>query len=217
MNRTGIEWCDWTWNPIVGCSPVSDGCAHCYAAAISRRFHLPWGTAHFLPERLGEPAQLRKPGRVFVCSMSDLGHDAVKPEWRSAIIEAMLAAPWHTYIVLTKRPGPWLRLLPSACWAGVTIESDAPNVTSRYFTLRYWAWPRAAVTFISVEPMLSPLSLSRWSYPPQWVICGPETGTGARPCDPQWIEALAYESPCFFDKRKTGWTRREWPQGKGGE
>ena len=79
MNRTKIEWCDWTWNPIVGCSPASEGCANCYAAAIARRFGMPWGRPVFRPERLNEPQRVKKPGRIFVCSMSDIGHERVCP------------------------------------------------------------------------------------------------------------------------------------------
>ena len=212
MNKTGIEWCDYTWNPIVGCSPASAGCDNCYAAAISKRFHLPWGSAHFMPERLGQPAKVKKPGRVFVCSMADIGHETVKSVWRDEIEEAMEAAPWHTYIVLTKRPGPWLRELPPSCWVGVTIESEAPEVKARWQQLLGWGWPHAPVKFVSVEPMLGPVSF-RFAFKPDWVIAGPETGPKARPCDASWIDALAAESPCFFDKRAT-FTRREFPKGE---
>lgn len=209
MNKTGIPWADWTWNPIVGCSPASDGCANCYAAAISKRFHLPWGSAHFMPERLNQAAKVKKPGRVFVCSMADIGHETVKSVWRDEIAEAMDAAPWHTYIVLTKRPGPWLRELPPACWIGVTIESDAPAIKIRWQQLLGWGWPGAPVKFVSVEPMLGPVTF-HWSHKPDWVIAGPETGPKARPCDDAWIDTLAAESPCFFDKRDT-FKRREFP------
>jgi protein gp37 len=212
MNKTGIEWCDYTWNPIVGCSPASAGCDNCYAAAISKRFHLPWGSAHFMPERLGQPAKVKKPGRVFVCSMADIGHDTVKPEWRAEIASVMRAAPWHTYIALTKRPGPWLRDLPPSCWIGVTVESEAPEVKARWQRLLGWGWPGAPVKFASVEPMLGPVSF-RFAFKPDWVIAGPETGPKARPCEASWIDALAAESPCFFDKRVT-FTRREFPKGE---
>lgn len=69
MNRTKIPWADYRWNPIAGCSPVSAGCANCYAAAISKRFGFPWGKPVFHPERLDEPDKSKNPGRVFVCSM----------------------------------------------------------------------------------------------------------------------------------------------------
>lgn len=210
MNRTKISWCDWTWNPIVGCSPASAGCAHCYAAAISRRFGLPWGSAHFMPERLDQPSKVRKPGRVFVCSMADIGHETVKQEWRKAVYEAMRAAPWHTFIVLTKRPGTWLRDVPRAAWVGVTAE-DQGNYEARWMKLTAHVQGSGhALRFVSVEPMLGPVVLRQGWCDPEWVIAGPETGPKARRCDDAWIDALAVQSACFHDKRKD-WTRREFP------
>ena len=214
-----IPWADWTWNPIAGCSPISAGCANCYAAALSERFSLPWGEAHFFPERLGQPAKvfphfadgspdLENPYRVFVCSMADLGHETVLPKWREAVCAAMRAAPWHTYIVLTKRPGKWLESLPAATWVGVTVEERSQ--WERADSLVHWF---VGTRFVSVEPMLGPVSPSGMAGPIDWVIAGPETGPGARPCHDEWIEELAGESPCFFDKRKS-WKRREFPTKK---
>ncbi len=76
MNKSkrDYEWWTYTWNPISGCSPISEGCLNCYAGAISKRFELPWGKPVVHPERLQEPAKRRKPARIFVCSMSDLFH-----------------------------------------------------------------------------------------------------------------------------------------------
>lgn len=259
MNRTGIEWCDYTFNPIVGCSPASEGCAHCYARRMARRLaanpKLPeptrsayglaladdgreWARPACLtlrPERLCEPARVKKPARIFVCSMSDIAHPNVLPVWRTAIIDAMLAAPWHTYIVLTKRPGPWMQELPKTCWVGVTAENQARANERIPELLRY----PAAVRFVSVEPMLGPVSVRCWldrrvacgcgglcdageSCPMaehaallDWVIAGPETGRGARECRVEWIGALAEQCErarvAFFDKRQA-WLRREWPE-----
>ena len=243
MNRTGIEWCEYTWNPIVGCSPASEGCANCYARRMARRLaanpKLPVTTRFayglaladdgrewarpaclmLLPERLGEPARVKKPARIFVCSMSDLGHESVSPGRRQEVVDAMIRAPWHTYIVLTKRPGPWMRDLPKACWVGVTAENQARANERIPELLHHGAY--AEVRFASVEPMLGPVDfeglvlngvcLDRLD----WVIAGPETGRGARECRVEWIGALAEQCENagmpFFDKRKT-WLRREWPE-----
>jgi protein gp37 len=207
MNRTKIPWADWTWNPITGCSPASAGCDHCYAAAISRRFKLPWGEAHFHPERLDAPANFKTPGRVFVCSMGDIFHPTVQPGWRHEVFHAMHDAPWHTYIMPTKRPENMFR--PSVnrpnWWFGVTCETQA-DADRR--------WPIlcevSSLRFVSVEPMLGPVTFRNWAVKPDWVIAGPETGPGARPCRDEWIAELAHESACFFDKR-ANWHRREWP------
>jgi protein gp37 len=207
-NAKKNAWWNYTWNPIVGCSPASVGCDNCYAAAISGRFSLPWGSAYFMPDRLQQPEKTRTPGRVFVCSMSDLGHKTVKTEWREAIYEAMQRAPWHQYIVLTKRPGPWIGALPEGCWLGVTCETQS-LAHHRWGYVLLFAQP---VAFVSAEPMLEPITFNAWpaDLRPPWVIAGRETGPKARPCPDEWIDALAAESPCFYDKRKN-WRRREFP------
>lgn len=232
MNKTKIPWCDYTWNPIVGCSPASEGCQNCYAAALSRRFGLPWGKAHWMPERLEEPARTKKAGRIFVCSMSDLGHESVDPQWRLAIACMMMANRQHAYIVLTKRPGPWLNMFAPLAWIGVTVENQEQAEIRIPELLKI----NNALRFVSVEPMLGPVDLARVRFPSgcfenvlntdvsemaqpiigrlngiDWVIAGPETGPKARPCQDSWIDALSRHSPVFFDKRKSG-TRREFPQ-----
>jgi len=211
LSRTDIPWADYRWNPVTGCSPASPGCAHCYAAAIAHRFKRPWGKPTFHPERLAEPANTKRPGRVFCGSVTDLGHPGVQPEWRAAIAQAMRDAPWHTYIVSTKRPGLWLRELPEACWVLVTIESAF--YTPRWLALKGLAWP-GAIAGISAEPLLGPLYFPPHWPRPGWLIAGPETGPGARPCDPVWLDSLAgwasaHRIP-FFDKRPAP-TRREYP------
>jgi protein gp37 len=229
----GIGWCDYTWSPIVGCSPVSEGCSACYAEAISRRFGLPWGKAVFKPERLGEPAKVKKPGRIFVCSMSDLFHEAVETEWRDAVYRTIEDCPWHTFIILTKRPeiamrdilGQDLRrrLYPNV-WLGVTAENQARADERIPILLRI----PAAVRFVSVEPMLGAVDLTPYISGGltgggfldglSWVIAGPETGPKARLCCDSWLCDLAAqcyaEGVPFFDKRTPG-IRREWPKAKG--
>lgn len=120
-NRTGIEWTDCTWNPIVGCSRVSPGCENCYAEALagSNRLRLlpqyagltrtykdrrVWsGEVRLNETALELPLHWKHPRRIFVNSMSDMFHERVKPEWIDTILEVMAATPHHTYQVLTKR------------------------------------------------------------------------------------------------------------------
>jgi len=189
-----------------------------------------------MPERLAQPATQKHAGRVFVCSMSDIGHEGVTDDMRGSIYAAMRDAPWHTYIVLTKRPGPWLRHVPVECWVGVSVETQTQ--VYRWNELFVWADVRST-KFVSVEPMLGPVTFPEraraenwcgcgecWSkdggFPcPRplrglaWVIAGPETGAQARPFQDEWIDKLAAESPCFFDKRPIAGVRREWPDMKG--
>lgn len=116
---TAIEWTDATWNPVTGCSKVSEGCRNCYAAAFAPRLSamgqdgytdLPW-TARNAPEnvklhtdRLDQPLRWAKPRRIFVNSMSDLFHELVPFEFVDRVFAVMALAPRHTFQILTKRP-----------------------------------------------------------------------------------------------------------------
>lgn len=119
--KTGIQWTDATWNPLRGCSRVSEGCRNCYAEKVAARFSGPgapyeglaevgakgarWnGQIKLVHEHLGDPLRWRKPRRIFVNSMSDLFHEAVPFEYIAAVFGVMAAAREHTFQILTKRP-----------------------------------------------------------------------------------------------------------------
>jgi protein gp37 len=120
-----IEWTDATWNPIRGCTRVSEGCRNCYAESIAARFSGPgkpfeglakfvttpsgrearWtGKVKFIDDQLFAPLRWKKPKRIFVNSMSDLFHEGVERDHLDLIYHVMAAAHWHTFQVLTKRP-----------------------------------------------------------------------------------------------------------------
>jgi protein gp37 len=121
-DKSKIEWTDATWNPIRGCSRVSEGCRNCYAERIAARFSGPgqpyegtarrspqgeggWtGEVRFVPEVLEQPLRWKHPRRIFVNSMSDLFHENVQPEWFAKIWGVMIQSPQHTFQILTKRP-----------------------------------------------------------------------------------------------------------------
>lgn len=128
MNKTGIAWTDFTWNPVIGCSRVSPGCEQCWAehlvaTRLAKNPKLPvyrdlarvrengepqWlGTTRFLPERLEEPLKRRKPARIFVCDMSDLFHDSVTDEQLDRVFAVVAACASFDrgviFQVLTKR------------------------------------------------------------------------------------------------------------------
>ena len=120
-DKTGIEWTDATWNPLRGCSRVSEGCRHCYAETVAARFSGPgqpyegladrarsgskWtGVVRLIEAHLTDPLKWRQPRRIFVNSMSDLFHESVPDEWIDRIFAVMALAPQHTFQVLTKRP-----------------------------------------------------------------------------------------------------------------
>lgn len=108
-DNTKIEWCDASWNPIVGCTPISEGCAHCYAQGMIRRFWKSWGLPSdkpgpvFRPEKLQQPYHWRKPRRIFVCSMSDLFHESVGFDWIDRVMAVVAGNTEHTFLLLTKR------------------------------------------------------------------------------------------------------------------
>lgn len=117
QRKSGIEWTDQTWNPIRGCSKVSQGCKYCYAEAMAARFSGPgqpyekvitngrWnGDVVLVADHLADPLRWQRPRRVFVNSMSDLFHESLAFEDIAAVFGVMAAAPRHTFQVLTKRP-----------------------------------------------------------------------------------------------------------------
>lgn len=218
MNKSkhDYEWWDYSWNPISGCSPVSVGCENCYAKELSNRFGRFWGRPEFHPERLDQPQRIARPSRIFVCSVSDLFHEGAQGDaycQHGRIFEAMLRAPYHTYIILTKRAN--LAWTPKQCDSlhtilGVTGETQA-LLDERWQKIQH---VHSTQKFISVEPMLEPIRL--YDIRPDWVVCGPENGPNKRPCDPAWIDEL--EDECFvlnipfFDKRKNENRKREFPK-----
>lgn len=120
-SKTSIEWTDATWNPVRGCSRVSQGCVNCYAETIAARFsdegaafHLyadrsksgsKWtGKVALVAEHLLDPLRWRKPRMIFVNSMSDLWHENLRADDQAEVYGVMAAAWWQTFQVLTKRP-----------------------------------------------------------------------------------------------------------------
>jgi|ERR1700733_1530819 len=128
--ETGISWTDSTWNPIRGCSRVSEGCRHCYAESVAHRFSGPglayeglvqldaagkstgkWnGQIKFVAHHLFDPLKWKEPRKIFVNSMSDLFHENVTDSMLDSIANVMVLAYWHTFQILTKRPQNFHRL-----------------------------------------------------------------------------------------------------------
>ncbi len=162
MGKTSIEWATDVWNPVTGCSPVSEGCANCYAARFAKRLAGRCGypkdepfrvTLH--PERLGEPLRWRKPRRVFVASMGDLFHKDVPDEFIDEVWRVMMLARRRgsrssskpggsgyrsTTLRTLKPPVDWL---PSTGLSGTSIAVGGTTV-KRWATLRWYALARSA-------------------------------------------------------------------------
>jgi protein gp37 len=106
MAKSKISWTEKTWNPIRGCSKVSEGCKHCYAERMAARFcgEGQWtGEARFILDMLDAPLRWKKPSLVFVNSMSDLFHESLTFGQIAAVYGIIAACPQHTFQALTKR------------------------------------------------------------------------------------------------------------------
>jgi protein gp37 len=175
MATTKIEWADKVWNPVTGCTKVSEGCRNCYAELMASRF---WGDRKFTdvkihPERLGQPLDWGKPTRVFVNSMSDLFHKDVPFQFIDSVFHIIRVADRHTFLILTKRPEIMLKFIEwqkkntvrldwenahKNIWLGVSVENQ--KTADERIPLLLQA--PAAVRFVSCEPLLGPVDL--WKF-----------------------------------------------------
>lgn len=211
---------------MTGCTKLSAGCDHCYAAVVAHLKTRDVYLAHwpmrdtiearsdpfaprFWESRLDQPLRWKDPKRIFVNSMSDVFHAQFGIEYIRRVFEVMVRASWHQFQVLTKRPERALRLAdrlpwPANVWIGTSIEDM--RVARRADALRQIP---AAVRFISAEPLLGPLDhLDLTSI--HWVIGGGESGPHFRHCDPDWVRGLrdlcTQSSVPFFFKQWGGFT-----------
>lgn len=225
---TKIEWAEETWNPIVGCSKVSPGCDNCYAEGMANRLagipqatnkysNVIWdgkwsGTTSFDESALEKPFQWKKPRTIFVSSMGDLFHSTISFKSISKVFSVTQKCPQHTFLILTKRPATMWRYFQHVgithpylnVWLGVTAENQEQADKRIPILLSI----PAAKRFVSIEPMLGPISF-RWAKWKElnreqggitneldglrmldWVICGGESGPGARPMHPYWARLI---------------------------
>jgi protein gp37 len=188
-----IEWTETTWNPVTGCTKLSAGCKHCYSERIALRLQGAGqsryrnGFGLTLQEDIAElPLRWRKPRLVFVNSMSDLFHEDIPADYIRRVFSTMVRARQHTCQILTKRAERLAELAPSLpwpenVWMGVSVENE--RYTWRIDHLR--AVP-ARVRFLSLEPLLGPLSDLDFTGI-KWVIVGGESGPGARRMKEDWV------------------------------
>lgn len=210
-DKTKIEWTDATWNPVRGCSRVSEGCRNCYAEGVANRFkgeNQPYegliartgqwnGEIKFIENGLFQPLRWRKPRMIFVNSMSDLFHENLHIEYIAKIFAVMYLAHWHTFQVLTKRAERMHEILNNPffhdlvlnaalqyrknirlkdtgvsisdptrfphknVWLGVSVE----NQETANQRVQWLMDTPAAVRWVSAEPLLGPVDLTRIIYP----------------------------------------------------
>lgn len=215
MSQSKIEWTDKTWNPVTGCTKISEGCLHCYAATMASRlkgmgkqkykdgFQL---VTH--PESLKEPMNWHKPCDIFVCSMGDLFHRDVPFEFIDQVFFTIAQTPHHRYQILTKRAERMFeyfqtRKVPDNVWLGVTVECQSSKKRIDYLRLI-----PAKIHFLSCEPLLESLGILCLDNI-EWVIVGGESGPLARPMKEEWILEIKKQVECqgsaFFFKQWGTW------------
>jgi protein gp37 len=215
LNKSSIEWTDFTWNPVTGCR---HGCRYCYARGIARRFpdKFPRGfKPHWRPERLGQPEKRKKPAKIFVCSMADLFGDWMPRAEIQSVIDRAPRSPQHTFQFLTKNPKRLAEFRwPENCWVGATVTDSASmeEASKAMFAVS------APVRFVSAEPLLGGVPFFSFWWIPDWVIVGAQSGPGAPP-PPEGAAARltvrcdSYSIPVFHkDNLGPEFTRREWPR-----
>jgi protein gp37 len=217
--KSTIEWTESTWNPVTGCTKISQGCKHCYAERMAERLQA-MGQPNYRngfrltlqPRMLELPLRWKQPQRIFVNSMSDLFHKDVPLDYIRQVFDVMRKAHWHRFQILTKRAdrlaelNPYLEW-PENVWMGVSVE-DSKHV-DRIDDLRRTG---AKLRFLSLEPLLGPLrGLNLQGI--DWVIVGGESGPGARPIQESWI--LEIRDQCrqagvaFFFKQWGGQNKKK--------
>jgi len=197
-DNSKIEWTDATWNPVRGCTKISDGCKNCYAYAFAERWRGIKGHPFekgfdvvLVRDNLDIPIKWKRPRMIFVNSMSDLFHEKVPDEFIKQVIQVMLRARQHIYQVLTKRPErmrdflqknfPNMELHPHIWW-GVSVENKRQGLP-RIDILRETP---AALRFLSCEPLLEDLGPMNLSFI-DWIIV--VQGAGYSSCQPSRINS----------------------------
>lgn len=198
MSKTKIAWTERTWNPVTGCTKISEGCRHCYAETMAKRLqgmgqkrYANGFTLTLHPEALSEPMKVKEPSMFFVCSMADLFHFDVPMDFIHKVFSIIKATPQHTYQVLTKRANlmhQYFTLegcVPENVWIGVTVENEMAK-ERMYYLKEIKETCCAPVTFLSCEPLLGDLDALDLSGI-DWVIVGGESGPQARLILQEWV------------------------------
>lgn len=193
QDNTDIEWADWSWNPVTGCL---HGCPYCYARNIA--FEIYPDEVGFSPtiwpDRLTAPNNQKVPKgaagnvsqkNIFTCSMADLFGRWVPAEWIERVLAEVAANPQWNFLFLTKFPKRMSEFsIPDNAWMGTTVDLQArvANAEKAFDGLK------AAVRWLSIEPMIQPLKFSRLDLF-DWIVIGgasPSKAVDGTPDTPAW-------------------------------
>ena len=217
MATSKIEWTEFSWNPVTGCTKVSPGCKNCYAESLAKRlrtmhvrgYEMPFIEVRELPDRLDQPRHRKSSTVYFVNSMSDLFHEKVSFKFIDKVVSVIRDTSHHTYQVLTKRPQRMARYfahreVPPNMWLGVSIEDKKYGLPRIPILCKISTQQR----FLSVEPLLEDLGTINLDGI-HWVIVGGESGYKARPMDKTWVisirEQCREQKVPFFFKQWGRW------------
>ena len=217
--NTKIEWTERTWNPVTGCSKISEGCRNCYAEKMAARLQKMGnpryknGFAVTLHEDLlNIPLKWKKPSKIFVNSMSDLFHEDIPFEYIQKVFRIMNLANQHVFQILTKRAERMVELAPYLSWApniwmGVTVEDN--DNKGRIDLLRQVP---ANVRFISFEPLIGKVNEPDLTNI-DWAIVGGESGSSSRPIEIEWVlhlkEVCELHDVAFYFKQWGGKNKKK--------
>lgn len=232
MSTHKIQWLNMpgyvgrTLSPTIGCSKISQGCKNCYAERMAKRLSgnpkTPqykevadtngWnGKTMFLPARLKQIDGWKKPSFVFIPSMGDIFHEDLSFNDIKHILDELKKHPKHIFLILTKRPhnaALFFANHKSECensikyphiWIGASIENQQTAKTR----LPYLFQLPFAKHVVSYEPSVGGIDISMWINAVDWVICGGESGPGARPMHYSWVKSVmdqcqTAKTPFFF-------------------
>ena len=177
-----------------------------YSGLVTKQANgiLNWtGAIKTLPERLNDPAHWKDHRDIFVCSQSDLFHEDVPGAFIGQVFSAIWNYSWHTYYILTKRPERLLELLEGTPPEGladfnsinfphviVGVSAEDQAAAEKRLPLLTQLPLASSQLFVSAEPLIGPLDLSKWLDRLGWVIAGGESGKHARPMHPDWPRRL---------------------------
>jgi len=201
MGKSKIEWTEETWNPVTGCTKISAGCTNCYAEKMAIRLKAmgqkKYRNGFAVTTHVDELHRSFKSKMIFVCSMGDLFHNDVYPEFQKKVFEVMINNSSHIFQVLTKRPENMMKFfewqksdMPPECRSHVWIGTTVENKTMAKERIPFLLQIPSKVRFVSCEPLLSEIDLmldETGRHPDyDWVIAGGESGPGARPMYPDF-------------------------------
>jgi protein gp37 len=199
MNLTKIEWCNYSWNPIVGCQI---GCKYCWARPYFNFRFGDSGSRFDVPElksyRLKEPYQRKKQTKIFVCDMGDIFSPGVKDEWIEQVIQVVRENRHHTFQFLTKRPERYRDFSwPENVWLGATVES----ASKAYRIKELLSCGCKFASFVVVEPLMSSMQSVDFSGV-DFVYVGAMTGPGAKPPPKEWIYSIKHNNIIYKENIK---------------